>query len=174
MNSTALNPEVLWAQRSNAKIHEKNYILLTISIPDCEDPQVSINEDSLDLTATSKGHVGDEQEHTYKLHIDFYKKIDPASKDSITKVANGRHFFAKLIKQDLETDYWPRLTKEKIKYSNIKTDFNKWVDEDEQEEEEELPMGMGGGAPGGVDMSEMLKGMDMDALKNMDMSALQG
>lgn len=53
-------------------------------------------------------------------------------------------------------EYWPRLSKEKIKTNWLKTDFSKWVDEDEQDgaaEEDDQPdpmeaMGMGGGMPG--------------------------
>ncbi|CAL9728426.1 co-chaperone protein Sba1p [Monosporozyma unispora] len=168
MSTKALLPKVQWAQRSNETDPEKNYILLTISITDCEDPVLDIQPTYLDLTAKSKGHVGDEVIHEYKLHIDFYKEIVPEK--TLHKKANGQHYFLKVFKKDLEIEYWPRLTKEKIKYNNIKTDFDKWVDEDEQDEvpeENEMPgmdalgagAGAGAGGAGGMDFAEMLKNM---------------
>lgn len=169
--SEGLTPKVAWAQRSSETDADKNYLLLTVSIPDCESPKVDIGAHSIDLEATSKGHVGDEAAHSYKLHIDLYKEIVPEK--SLHKVANGQHYFLKLFKKDLGIEYWPRLTKEKVKYNNIKTDFDKWVDEDEQEEASEAAPGdmdfsqmMGGaggpggpGGPGGMDLSQLMAGM---------------
>ena len=149
--SKVLTPEVAWAQRSSESDAEKNYLLITVSIPDCESPEVKIEAGSLDLEAQSRGHVGDEHKHTYKLHIDFYKDIVPEK--SLHKIANGQHYFLKLFKKDLELEYWPRLTNEKIKYSNIKTDFDKWVDEDEQETAADT------GMPGDMDFSQLMGGM---------------
>lgn len=168
MSTKALLPKVEWAQRSNETDPEKNYILLTISITDCEDPILDIQPTYLDLTAKSKGHVGDEIVHEYKLHIDFFKEIVPDK--TLHKKANGQHYFLKIFKKDLQLEYWPRLTKEKVKYNNIKTDFDKWVDEDEQDEvpaNEEIPgmdalgagAGAGMGGAGGMDFAEMMKGM---------------
>lgn len=162
MTTKYLLPEVQWAQRSNETDPEKNYILLTISITDCEDPVLDIQPTSLDLTAKSKGHTGDETEHEYKLHIDFYKEIVPEK--TLHKKANGQHYFLKMFKKDLQLEYWPRLTKEKIKYNNIKTDFDKWVDEDEQDEvsgANDIPGmdALGAGGAGGLDFAEMMKSM---------------
>lgn len=39
-----------------------------------------------------------------------------------------------LRKKAARAEYWPRLTKEKVRNQWIKTDFSKWVDEDEQDE----------------------------------------
>lgn len=149
MSTKILLPEVKWAQRSNANDEDKNYLLITIGISDCEDPKLTIEKDFFELTAKSKGHVGDEEEHEYKLHIDFYDEILPEK--TLHKVANGRHYFLKIFKKEKREEYWPRLTKEKIKYNNIKTDFDKWVDEDEQEE---APTSI----PGMDDMSALMGG----------------
>lgn len=62
----------------------------------------------------------------------------------------------KLRKAEKGIEYWPRLSKEKIKTNWLKTDFAKWVDEDEQDgaaEAEDEPdpmeaMGGMGGMPG--------------------------
>jgi hypothetical protein len=75
----------------------------------------------------------------------------------------------KLRKQLLEHEYWPRLTKDKVKSPYIKTDFSKWVDEDEQEGADTATAldadmnfgGMGGGNPGLGDLG----GGDMDFSK---------
>lgn len=126
-----LTPEVLWAQRSSESDASKNYLLVTIAIPDCEAPQLKLEPSYLEFSAKNKGHVGDEASHQYHLHIDFFKEVVPEK--SLHKVENGLSYFLKIYKKDLGAEYWPRLTKEKVKYTNIKTDFNKWVDEDEQE-----------------------------------------
>lgn len=130
--SNVITPEVLWAQRSSDSDPKRNYLLLTIGVRDCESPKLDLKPGYLEFTANSPGHVGDESAHSYRLHIDFYKDIIP--EDSLNKVANGQDYFLKLYKKDLDSEYWPRLTKEKLKYHFIKTDFDKWVDEDEQEE----------------------------------------
>ncbi|SCU89939.1 LANO_0D06964g1_1 [Lachancea nothofagi CBS 11611] len=187
--SPALTPEVLWAQRSSSSDIEQNYLLVTIMIPDCENPKLELDSTHLDFSAQSPGHVGDEDEHKYRLRIDFYKEID--AEKSLSRVANGRDYFLKLYKKDLDAEYWPRLTKEKLKYHFIKTDFNKWVDEDEQEEEEEedhgfpgaqggqgFPGGQGGqGFPGGqgdqaAALQELLKNSGGQGLEGLE--ALQG
>ena len=60
-----------------------------------------------------------------------------------------------LRKKEKKAEYWPRLTKEKVRNAFLKTDFSKWVDEDEQDGDkaaldEDFDMGgMGGmGMPG--------------------------
>lgn len=167
-----LIPEVKWAQRSNETDEEKNYLLLTIGITDCSEPELKIESTYFELTANSKAHVGEEVAHKYKLHIDFFKEIIPDK--TLHKVANGQHYFLKIYKKDLGLEYWPRLTKEKVKYQYIKTDFDKWVDEDEQDELDAdnnemdfsgagMGAGMGGagmgGAGGNFDMSQLMAGM---------------
>lgn len=127
---SVLTPEVLWAQRSSADDASKNLLFITINIPDCTNPKLELTENSLEFSALSKYHS--ENGIKYHLHIDFYKPIDTEASEK--KVANGRNYFLLLRKKDLDAEYWPRLTKEKLKYHYIKTDFDKWVDEDEQEE----------------------------------------
>ncbi|CEP60944.1 Hsp90 cochaperone SBA1 LALA0_S02e03224g [Lachancea lanzarotensis] len=174
--SKSLTPEVLWAQRSSETEQERNFLLVTIMIPDCEQPKLDLKATHLEFTAHSPGHVGDEEEHKYKLHIDFFKEIDVEKSQS--RVANGRDYFLKLYKKDLDAEYWPRLTKEKLKYHFIKTDFNKWVDEDEQEDQKDEDLGFDGGLPGGQDgaqaaaFQELLKNGGAQGLEGLE--ALQG
>ncbi len=58
-----------------------------------------------------------------------------------------------LRKKAASAEFWPRLTKEKVKNLWIKTDFSKWVDEDEQEGAagiDESEFSGAGGGPGGM------------------------
>ena len=41
------------------------------------------------------------------------------------------------MKKDPEASFWPRLTKDKVKLHYLKTDFNRWKDEDDTESEPE-------------------------------------
>ncbi|EDO17754.1 hypothetical protein Kpol_1033p61 [Vanderwaltozyma polyspora DSM 70294] len=169
--SSVVTPEVQWAQRSSESDPEKNYLLLTISIPDCApNPEVKIEPTCISLKATSNSNKG----VSYELKIDLFKEVLPEK--TLHKIANGQHYFVKLFKKDLGLEYWPRLTKEKFKYGYIKTDFNKWVDEDEQDTADHDDtfgsdmMGGQGGMPdmGGMDMGGMdMGGMDMEALQQM-------
>merc|ERR1740130_220125 len=106
----------------------------------------------------------------------------------------GREIQFLLMKN--EEKWWDRLTKAPTKnYKFIKTDFNKWKDEDEQEEDTQgpgnfgaggmdfgnmmgggggggMPGGMGGmgGMPGGMGGMPGMEGMDMEAM----MKQMQG
>lgn len=98
----------------------------------------------------------DSKDH-YHLAIDFFKEIDTENSRQV-RVGNAIKFV--LRKKEKQEEYWPRITKEKVKYHYIKTDFDKWVDEDEQEEakdEDDMLNGMGG-MPG-MDMASMMGGM---------------
>lgn len=69
------------------------------------------------------------------------------------KNLTDRSFVLVLRKKEKKAEFWPSLTKEKLKVSWLKTDFSKWVDEDEQDEkaaaDEDLEgMGGMGGMPG--------------------------
>lgn len=53
-----------------------------------------------------------------------------------TKRLSSRSLYLVLRKKEPKAEFWPRLTKEKVKTPFVKTDFSKWVDEDEQDGEE--------------------------------------
>ncbi|ODV78235.1 HSP20-like chaperone [Suhomyces tanzawaensis NRRL Y-17324] len=163
MTTTA--PTVLWAQRSNAEDAAKNVIYLTIQVVDPVNTKLDLTSSSLKLTADSS----DKSKH-YDLSIDFYEEID--EENSRKNTDSGSHIYLVLRKKTPKEEFWPRLTKEKLKYHYIKTDFDKWVDEDEQDEEPEKEddmanmMNLGGGAggpggpggPGGLDFASMMGG----------------
>ncbi|KAI1769698.1 HSP20-like chaperone [Hypoxylon sp. FL1150] len=187
-----VTPEVLWAQRSSNTDPEKNFIYLTISVPDV--PKENLKLDLQPTTLTFTGH-SETLKKTYHLDIAFYAEIDPAE----SKVHHtARNVELKLRKKELNDEYWPRLLKEAKKVQFVKTDFDKWVDEDEQNEapEEDFSQfggmggmpgmggmgGMGGGGDfGGIDFSK-LGGGDMmpgaedeeDDSDDDDMPALEG
>ena len=94
------------------------------------------------------------------------------------KHLTSRSVVLTLRKKESEQEYWPRLTKDKVKNAYIKTDFSKWVDEDEQEGTDHataleddmggMPGGMGGmgGMPGGMGG---MGGMGIPGLGDMGM-----
>lgn len=64
---------------------------------------------------------------------------------------------AHCLQSELKQEYWPRLTKDKKKQPWIKTDFERWVDEDEQDAQEDLDQGMGGMPGGGMGVSPRVR-----------------
>lgn len=153
MSTTTQTPTVLWAQRSSEDDASKNIIYLTIELLDPIDLKLDLKPDFLTLSAKSNDSKID-----YQLKIDFFKEVDPDLSKINTE--NGSHIFIVLRKKEKAEEYWPRLTKEKLKYHYIKTDFDKWVDEDEQDEvAEDENDGMPAGGPGGLDFSQMLSSM---------------
>ncbi|EIW86361.1 HSP20-like chaperone [Coniophora puteana RWD-64-598 SS2] len=136
------HPEVLWAQRSSTTEAEKNVVFLTVNLPDINDKSVEYT-----LTPTSisfKADAGTTEKRSYAFSLDLFAEVVPEeSKRSLS----SRSFVVVLRKKEHTAEYWPRLTKEKLKLPFIKTDFSKWVDEDEQDDAEpdEDLGGMGGG-----------------------------
>ncbi|VVT56522.1 uncharacterized protein SAPINGB_P005129 [Magnusiomyces paraingens] len=169
------HPEVFWAQRSSATEPEKNVLYVTIAAEDITKPH-------LELTPTSFHFFGESEEgKNYDLTVELYEEIDP----SLSKFTHtDRHTYAILRKAKAQQEYWPRLTKEKKKVFYIRTDFDKWVDEDEQDEQPEQNDdfggmggmgGMGGGNDagfGGADLQSMLSGMGGGAGGMPDFSSL--
>lgn len=103
---------------------------MTINAQDIDQTtmKLGITSTEIDLTGTN-ATTGDE----YHLHIDLFK---PIVTTNVHKTITGSHVALILQKVSIGEEFWPRLTKEKIKYPYIRTDFDKWVDEDEQEFED--------------------------------------
>lgn len=132
---------VLWAQRSSSTDPEKNFIYLTISVPDV--PKENLKLDLKSTTLAFQGH-SETLKRTYHLDLTFFGEIDTEN----SKIHHtARNVEMKLRKKDLKEEYWPRLLKEAAKVQFLKTDFDKWVDEDEQNEapEDDLSQFGGGG-----------------------------
>lgn len=119
---------VLWAQRSSDSDPEKNYVYLTIVVPDV--PKDSMKLDVKDQSLSFSGR-SDTLKRNYHLDLELYAPID---KDKTKILHTGMKIEAKLQKKELAEEFWPRLTKDKAKVHYLKTDFDRWVDEDEQEE----------------------------------------
>ncbi|KAI9787116.1 MAG: hypothetical protein M1839_003351 [Geoglossum umbratile] len=171
-------PEVLWAQRSSSTDAAKNFIYLTIATPDVPASSLDLKLTPTSLTFTGRSET---KKITYHVEIEFYGEIDVEnSKTNHT----ARDVEIILRKKELATDYWPRLLKDSKKVHYLKTDFDKWVDEDEQDgapDEDYMNnfggaggMGGGDGGFGGIDFSK-LGGGGMGDMGDMgDMSGLGG
>jgi hypothetical protein len=110
---------VLWAQRSSVSEPEKNYIYLTISVPDV--PKSSLK---LDLTPTSLTFTGtsETKKTTYHLYLEFYEEIDVENSKTNHSAKDIEMI---LRKKELKEEYWPRLLKDKAKVHFLRTDFDK-------------------------------------------------
>ncbi|CRG83758.1 Protein wos2 [Talaromyces islandicus] len=158
----SLTPEVTWAQRSSESDEARNYLYVFINVPD-----VPPSSAELKVTPTSVSFTGSTIKDTkYSVTLDLYAEIDPEnSKTHHTP----RGVEMVLRKKTLGLEYWPRLLKESKKVHYIKTDFDKWVDEDEQDEgvDDDYAANFGGfgeeGGLGGIDFSK-LGGGNLDAL----------
>lgn len=104
-------------------------------------PASSMKLDLKPTGLTFSGH-SDSLKKDFKLELEFYAEID----DKASKVNHtGKNVQLKLQKKELEEAYWPRLLKEQKKVHFLRTDFDKWVDEDEQHEAAEEDFSQFGG-----------------------------
>ncbi|KAK3204028.1 hypothetical protein GRF29_106g1446660 [Pseudopithomyces chartarum] len=168
---STITPEVTWAQRSSTSEPEKNYIFLTIVATDVPEA-----EKELDLQPTKLTFKGTStsKKVTYALELEFYAEIDPKE----SKIHHtGRDIELVLRKKELKEEFWPRLLKDSKKVHFLKTNFDKWVDEDEQDEapdDEDYmskmnPMGGGGeGGFGGIDFSKLGAAQGAGGLPGME------
>ncbi|KAK4618012.1 hypothetical protein CLAFUW4_12084 [Fulvia fulva] len=188
-----ITPEVTWAQRSSKTEAEKNHVYVSINVPDVDPKKIKLDVQPgyLSFQGYSESKKAD-----YAVKLEFFKEIDPsASKTN----HSPRAIEFVLQKKDLEEEFWPRLLKDKAKVHYLKTDFDKWVDEDEQDvvaDDDDYMSRMGGmggmggdGGFGGIDFSKLggagggmpgMEGMggedddDDDADDDEDMPELEG
>ena len=120
---------------------------------------------------------------SYAFALDLFAEVDPKVRSLFystrytltaiqlsTKRLTSRSLNVVLRKKELKSEFWPRLTKEKLKTPFIKTDFSKWVDEDEQDgnptkDDEDFVGGIPGmddGMGGGFGGSGLGGGMDFE------------
>ncbi|KAJ6079105.1 hypothetical protein N7467_008858 [Penicillium canescens] len=180
--SQTLTPEVTWAQRSSDSDPERNYLYVNIMTPDVPkaDASLSITEKNVTFKGPSRKGV------TYSVSLDLFAEIDPEN----SKVNHtDRDVELILRKKELKLDFWPRLLASTQKMHFLKTNFDKWVDEDEQDEagEDDYANNFGGfggedggpGAGGGLGNIDFSKLGGMPGMGGMgggmpDLSALQG
>jgi len=113
-------PTVIWAQRAGK-------IYLTINLEDCVKPEIKIEKDKL----TFAGKGGSEGRE-YAVTIPFYKEVDP---ENSKYAVLARNIPCVIVKAE-EGPFWPRLLKEAGKNHWLKTDFDKWQDEDDSDVDE--------------------------------------
>ena len=132
-----------WAQRSSSSEPEKNIVYLTVFAPDVPDSALKVDLTPTKLTVSGKSTT---KNATYHVELEFFGEIDVAE----SKTAHTPRDVAFVLrKKEAKEEYWPRLTKDKAKLHFLKTDFDRWVDEDEQEDvADEDPMGGMGGMGG--------------------------
>lgn len=121
MNSNRLTHlrTVLWAQRSSSSEPEKNYIYLTIGVPDVPPKSLKLDLKPTSLTFTGKS---DTKKTTYHLEMQFYSEIDVENSKTHHTPANIQMI---LRKKELKEEYWPRLLKDPAKVHYLRTDFDK-------------------------------------------------
>ncbi|XP_076466112.1 prostaglandin E synthase 3-like [Babylonia areolata] len=115
-------PPLLWAQR-------KDKVLVTVVLENCKNPTIDLKDKSFHF-----GGKGGTQNMDHDVTLELYAEIDP-ERSQCQKTE--RQIFFTLIKKDPNASFWPRLTKEKNKLHFLKTDFNRWKDEDDTDDEEE-------------------------------------
>jgi len=115
---------VKWAQRSDS-------IYLTIDLRD-------VQESKIDLTGTGLHFTGTSQGKDYELHLEFLHEVDPQR--SVWNVL-PRSVQMHLVKATSSTHFWERLLKDKQQEkTNVKVDWDKFVDEDEESKHNQFDM----------------------------------
>ncbi|KAI1610739.1 HSP20-like chaperone [Exophiala viscosa] len=169
--SSSVTPEVLWAQRSSTSDPEKNYVYLTIGVVDVPPKSLKLDLKPTGLTFTG---TSDSKKTTYHLDMEFYDEIDVENSKTHHTPAN---IHLVLRKKELKEEYWPRLLKNPAKVHYLRTDFDKWVDEDEQNEApEDDYMNQFGGGGGGLGEDGGFGGIDFSKLGGGggDMPGMEG
>lgn len=149
MNDVVRSTSVAHTHLSDPLLAVQNVVMLTINVPNLapigSETNLDLQPSGLDFSG--KGGVPGSQKQ-YAFHLDFFAEIDPqASKIHQT----SKSIYLVLRKKETKSDYWPRLSRDKVRMHNVKTDFDKWRDEDEQDELEDV--GGGDGGMGGLDPS---------------------
>lgn len=116
---TNLCRSVLWAQRSSTSEPEKNYIYLTISVPDVPKSSLKLELKPTSLTFTGTSET---KKTTYHLYLEFYEQIDVENSKTNHSAKDIEMI---LRKKELKEEYWPRLLKDKAKVHFLRTDFDK-------------------------------------------------
>ena len=123
-NSEAKFPDLKWAQR-------KDRLYVTIDLPDVESPNIDLKPEG---KLKFSGKVKDTK---YAIDLDLFN--DVIVEDSKWNL-KGRLILLNIIKKDQEAEYWPRLTKEKMKHPHIKIDWDKWIEEEDENAEPNADM----------------------------------
>ena len=136
-------------------------VFITIDMLDIEKTDINLtDEGKLTFRAESHGQK-------YGFDLELYKGVIKSESGWNLK---GRNAIFRLVKEEVDrSEYWPRLTKDKVKNQKIQVDWSKWVDEDEVDDappmdDDAAMQGFGGD---GMDGMGGMGGMDMSKLKEM-------
>jgi hypothetical protein len=151
--TSVMTPTVLWAQRPDR-------LYLTIELWEAENVKMAFPD------STHFSFEAQSGQQAYKLSLEFYGAVKTtfatAAEDEagdVKSVITNRHITLEVMKESSGA-YWPRLLKASGKNHFIKTDFDKWVDEDELHATPENDFGGGMGAGmGGMDFASMMQGL---------------
>eukprot|EP00613_Pedinella_sp_CCMP2098_P038331 CAMPEP_0171812430 /NCGR_PEP_ID=MMETSP0991-20121206/78678_1 /TAXON_ID=483369 /ORGANISM="non described non described, Strain CCMP2098" /LENGTH=210 /DNA_ID=CAMNT_0012425945 /DNA_START=41 /DNA_END=674 /DNA_ORIENTATION=- len=104
----------------------KDSIYLTIDLPDLTEESISLTADKLDFSGKSNGK-------DYTVELVFMNEVDP---DTSTWKVLQRSVQMHIMKKDQDQEeFWVRLLKDKVlEKTNVKIDWDKYVDEDEETE----------------------------------------
>ena len=119
--STNQFPTLKWAQR-------KDKLYLTINVIHSKTPTIEIKGKKMK-------YEGTDGTKNYSFDIELFDEIDT---ENSKYTLDTRNIFLNLKKKKAG-DYWPRLTKEKVKYHWIEIDWNYFVDDEDEEEEAKEP-----------------------------------
>jgi len=121
-NVMRVAPAVLWAQR-------KDRIFLTINVRECP-KNYKLNIESKKIIFSGKNEQSNKE---YVLDLELYGEVNS---EKYKMKASDADIQLCLTRAE-EGHYWPRLIETKTKCHFLKTDFNKWKDEDETDDEDE-------------------------------------
>jgi len=188
MSGETVHPEVLWAQRSSKTDAARNIVYLTIAAPDVPKSETKLDIQPNKITFSGKSTT---KNVVYSCNLELFEEIDP-KESKVNHTDRDLEFV--LRKKETKEEFWPRLLEDRAKVHWLKTDFDKWVDEDEQDPNDEEDFmskagAFGGGGDGGgfdgIDFSKFGAGpggpkmdlpedSDEDEDADDDMPALEG
>ncbi|XP_037082482.1 very-long-chain (3R)-3-hydroxyacyl-CoA dehydratase-like [Pollicipes pollicipes] len=116
----AVCPFVYWSQT-------KSTIHLKIDLRDVEDPDIDLLPEQLSFEAKALGNSGSQ---LYAFKLNWYQLVNP---DETKYHLSDRNVQITLAKEDEE--WWPHLTRERIKLSWLRVDFDRWRSESDDEAE---------------------------------------
>jgi hypothetical protein len=96
------NPPIKWAQR-------RDKLYLKITLRDIKDEKVDILANKFEFSCTS-------DEKKYAFSCDFFAEVVP---EETVKRNLGLQYELQIFKLEKSEPYWPRITKEKIKLTNV-------------------------------------------------------
>lgn len=143
----ALHTPLQWAQRPAT-------ILITVPVSDAKDVVIKSLSDVLEISLKSG-------EKVFSSKTALFAEIIP---EESSHVVRERAIEIKLQKKNQTSEYWPRLTKDKVKNSHITIDWGRWKDEDELNGKDDVGDFGNDGGMGGMGGAGGMGGMDMQSL----------